>query len=129
MLQVRPSNLAKPYLTSSLSCRYILENSDHYIVEVKKINKGDLFESFQWVKITKDFLQVNLLNLKAIDSSQEVEERFFDEGYLKFNANTGIFIEKFNSGQHQYLIKGNEMEAMLKPMLQTYFFEDKILMN
>lgn len=129
MLQIRPLTAAKSYLTSSVSCRHILENTDHYIVEVKKIKEGDLFESFEWLKISKDLLQINALHLKAIDSSREVEERFFDEGYLKFNLKTGIFIEKFNSGQHQYQLKGSDLEAVLKPMLFTYFFENKLLIN
>jgi hypothetical protein len=29
-----------------------------------------------------------------------VEERFFDQGYLKINKDQGTFIEKFNSGLH-----------------------------
>jgi hypothetical protein len=35
-----------------------------------------------------------------MDSSGEIEERYFEQGYLKFNHTTGTFIEKYNSAQH-----------------------------
>lgn len=129
MLQVRPLTTAQPHLTAAVNCKHILENTDHYIVEVEMYNEGDIFESFQWLKISKDLKLVKLLNLTAVDSSREVEERFFSEGYLKFNNSNGIFIEKFNSGQHEYQLRGSEIENMLSPTLQRYFFEDKSLVN
>lgn len=106
-----------------------MENTDHYIVEVKKINEGDLFESFQWLRISKDFQEIKPLRLQSIDSSREVEERFFDEGYLKFNPKSGIFIEKFNSGQHQYVLRDGEMVSNLNAVLKQYFFGEKALVN
>jgi hypothetical protein len=130
MLHLQPLTLPQPYLTASISCKRILENTDHYLMEVKKIDVGEIYENYYWLKITKDQFDVSPLNLKAIDSSREVEERFFDEGYLKFSADQGIFIEKFNSGQHQYQILNNvEAENMFMPALQSYFAEYKHLMN
>lgn len=129
MLQVRPLTTAQPHLTAAVNCKHILENTDHYIVEVEIYHEGDVFESFQWLKINKDLNQVKLLNLTAVDSSREVEERFFSEGYLKFNNRNGIFIEKFNSGQHEYQLRGIELENTLSPILQHYFFDGQSLIN
>lgn len=42
-----------------------------------------------------------LLNLCFRDSLADVEELYFEEGYLKLNGDIGAFIEKFNSAQHQ----------------------------
>jgi hypothetical protein len=130
MLHLQPITSPQPYLTASINCKRVLENTDHYLLEVKKIEIGDLYESYYWLKISKDQYQVSILNLKAIDSSRDVEERFFDEGYLKFNADQGIFIEKFNSGQHQYQILNSiEAEKRFIPTLQDYFAAHTQLMN
>jgi hypothetical protein len=130
MLHLQSFTSLKPHLSNSISCKYILENTDHYLLEVKKIDEGDLYETFYWLKISKDHLQITELNLKSIDSSRDVEERFFDEGYLKFNADKGILIEKFNLGQHHYqLLNCTDAQNMFVTTLQKFFSEDKRLMN
>lgn len=117
-------------LTTAFNFRRVLENTDHYLVEVKRTGNVDILLDFQWLKISKDLDQINSLNLKTIDSSYQVEERFFDEGYLKFNASTGIFIEKFNSGQHQYqIINDLELTNSLSQLLDDYFSNRRSLMN
>lgn len=58
----------------------------------------------QWIKISRDLNKVNFLAMSYTDSSNEVEERYFDEGYLKFDTKKGTFIEKFNFAQHQLLV-------------------------
>ncbi|MDQ8053237.1 MAG: hypothetical protein REI78_09430 [Pedobacter sp.] len=112
-----------------MSCRYILENTDHYLIETNNVTEEDALGHSEWLKVSKDLQKIEALNLRAIDSSREVEERFFEEGYLKFNVNTGIFIEKFNSGQHQYQLKGPEIEQLLLPVLQTYFSNSRAILN
>lgn len=129
MLHLQPLMEAQPYLTSSISCKQILENSDHFLVEIKKVDQGDIFENLQWLKVSKDLSEVKTLTLRAIDSSFEIEERFFDEGYLKFNHQKGIFIEKFNSGQHHYQSNGKEHEPVLIHFLYHYFFGPKTMVN
>ncbi len=118
-------------LVSTFTFRHILENTDHYLIEVRddSLFEGIVSPNFQWLKITKDFKQTSGLLLKSMDSSWDIEERFFEEGYLKFGLTGGIFIEKFNSGQHQYQLLNNEAESRFIPTLQNYFSEVAPLMN
>jgi hypothetical protein len=129
MLHLQPLIESQAFLRSSVNCKYILENSDHYLVEINRIDEGEIFERQQWLKVSKDLTDVKFLTLTAIDSSREIEERYFNEGYLKFNNRTGIFIEKFNSAQHQYQNNRQELEAILTSFLNDYFFGAKTLIN
>jgi len=84
-------------------CLFFLENSLLYIVEIKRTDlaeDADIAEKFKWLMINKDNLAIKELHFNSMDSSGEIEERYFQEGYLKFNATTGTFIEKYNSAQH-----------------------------
>ncbi|RZL18210.1 MAG: hypothetical protein EOO96_27965 [Pedobacter sp.] len=84
-------------------CLFFLENSLLYIVEIKRTDlaeDADIAEKFKWLIINKDTLAIKELHFNSMDSSGEIEERYFQEGYLKFNATTGTFIEKYNSAQH-----------------------------
>lgn len=84
-------------------CLFFLENSLLYIVEIKRTDlteASDITERFKWLMISKDTLIINELHFSSMDSSGEIEERYFLEGYLKFNSTTGTFIEKYNSAQH-----------------------------
>lgn len=88
---------------SNFECLYFLENSYLYIIEVKMTNvneNADASEKYKWLRIDKETLEITPFKFAAMDSSGEIEERFFDEGYLKFNRSTGMFIEKYNSAQH-----------------------------
>lgn len=82
--------------------QYVFESSAFYFLEIKKNNyaTGNTNGNYQWFKIKKSNLKITTLNLRFVDSSTFVEERFFDEGYLKFNISTGTYIEKYNSAQH-----------------------------
>lgn len=68
----------------------ILENLNHFSLEVKRN------ESLFVFKVKKDLINANKLNLYYTDSSFELEERCFEKGFLKFNKNSEIFIEKLN---------------------------------
>ena len=57
-------------------------------------------QKFKWLQVEKETLTITPLHFASMDSSDQVEERYFDEGYLKFNSTTGTFIEKYNSAQH-----------------------------
>jgi hypothetical protein len=82
---------------------YFLDNPQLSIMEVKLVNlseKLSLSEKYQWVKYQKETQEIIPLTFGSMDSSQEIEERYFDQGFLKFNCNIGTFIEKYNSAQH-----------------------------
>jgi hypothetical protein len=73
------------------------------IIEIKRIDLDEhapLDQKFKWLKIEKETLEITQLIFSSMDSSGEIEERFFEQGYLKFNGTVGTFIEKYNSAQH-----------------------------
>ena len=84
-------------------CLYFLENFYMLIIEIKRLGLPEgteISEKFKWIKIDKDTSEITQLHFSAMDSSGEIEERYFEEGYLKFNNTIGTFIEKYNSAQH-----------------------------
>lgn len=104
---------------------YHLENGTHHILEIKRTDldtaTADLSDVFKWLYIDKESLTINQLWFKSMDSSGHVEERFFEQGYLKFNSKEGTFIEKFNSAQHQLINKSNEKPAAeLRDAIEEY---------
>lgn len=88
---------------SAFQCLYYLENSYLDIIEVKTLDLPEIAtaaERFHWLRIEKESLKISQLTFRSMDSSGEVEERYFEEGFLKFNQTIGTFIEKYNSAQH-----------------------------
>lgn len=78
-------------MDSPYQLRYLFENDERYIMEIT--NKGS-FQENSWLvyqKLSKSFTP---LTFKFMDYSSFVEERFFDEGFLKVNSETVTFIEK-----------------------------------
>lgn len=84
-------------------CLYFLENFNMFIIEIKRTglpSDAEISSLFKWLRIDKETLNISQLTFGSMDSAGELEERYFNEGYLKFNQNTGTFIEKYNSAQH-----------------------------
>lgn len=97
-------------MSPAFTCLYFLENTDTYIMEVKRndLPEGeDISKVYRWMKISKDLSMASPLTFRSMDSSLEVEERYFEEGFLKFNKEQGTFIEKYNSAQHQLLARNS----------------------
>ena len=87
----------------NFECLYFLENFYLYIIEIKRTDlpKDAPVEAvYKWLMIDKENLTITPLSFNAMDAAGEIEERFFAEGYLKFNSTIGTFIEKYNSAQH-----------------------------
>lgn len=87
----------------AFECLYILENYYLQIIGVKRLwppQDVQEKEKFHWMKIDKQTLSIIRLNLRSMDSAGEIEKRYFEEGFLKFNRTIGTFIEKYNSAQH-----------------------------
>lgn len=107
-------------------CLYYLQNGTHSILEIKRTDlsaDADISDVYKWLWINKETLAISQLWFRSTDSSDDVEERFFDQGYLKFNATVGTFIEKFNSAQHQLENKSHEtlplaLEVAIKDFLR-----------
>lgn len=108
----------------AFNCLYYLENTEHCILEIKRKDlpqDSELAEIYLWLIFDKKSSQIQRLNFRSMDSLGDVQERFFDQGYLKFNNEKGTFIEKFNSGQHQLVNKSNEpLPAFINKVLANY---------
>lgn len=82
---------------------YVLESDDLFLAEIKRNDLGEyaaIGERFQWLRVEKSTWEISKLTFRSMDSSEEIEERYFEEGFLKFNSESGTYIEKFNSAQH-----------------------------
>ena len=80
-----------------------LENGTLSILEIRRTDlseDADRSDVYKWLQIDKFSFEVSPMAFRSMDSSDNVEERFFDQGYLKINKDQGTFIEKFNSGLH-----------------------------
>ena len=111
-------------MKSAFKCLYYLENSEHCILEIKRSDlagDADLAELFRWLFLDKKTQQVQPLIFRSMDSSGEVQERFFEQGYLKFNEQTATYIEKFNSAQHQLKnYTGTTLPSAISDTITTY---------
>jgi hypothetical protein len=105
-------------------CLYYLENTEQCILEIKRTDlpeNADISEVFKWLVLTKKNQQIQPLIFRSMDSSGEVQERFFEQGYLKFSSQNGTYIEKFNSAQHQLDNKtGQSLPAEINDMLINF---------
>lgn len=112
-------------------CLYFLENTAIFIIEIKRTDLSEDADSssvYQWMKIDKSTLGITLLSFRSMDSSAQVEERFFEEGYLKFNEHDGTFIEKFNSGQHQLTNRKNDiLSEPIKDSIENYLLVNSLV--
>ena len=94
----------------SFICLYHLENASLSILEIKLTDlpieapKSDVYKWLCYNKLSGEVVQ---LVFNSSDSSEDVQERYFEQGYLKFSSQSGTFIEKFNSAQHQLSIISN----------------------
>lgn len=98
---------------SPYAYQYLFENPAFYFLEIRNYGNGFTDHNYQWFMIQKSDLKVIPLNLRFVDSSTMVEERYFDEGYLKFDHTSGTYIEKYNSAQHGLV----QVSAMAVPTL------------
>lgn len=106
------------------TCLYFLENEDHTVIEIKRYDldeKADIADLYLWLILEKQSGNIQKLAFRSMDSSGEVQERYFDQGYLKFNSQNGTYIEKFNSGQHQLENKtGQSLPIEINKALTSY---------
>ena len=100
---------------------YFLDSPQLCIIEISATDLlAEIQDHYQWLLINKLTLDVKELQFKAMDSSHEIEERFFDLGYLKFNTEKGIYISKEPATQYPLYnkscdaIPGDIMEAIAR---------------
>ncbi|MFN0253935.1 hypothetical protein [Pedobacter ureilyticus] len=101
----------KTSMVNPLESLYFLESADFYLVEIKRNDldeQAPISDKFKWLKIEKHALAITELTFSSMDSSLEIEERYFKEGFLKFNKEDGTFIEKYNLAQYALQNRSNE---------------------
>lgn len=104
---------------------YHLENPNLSIFEIKRHGlpeNAPASEVYQWFLFNKLSGQLSPLHFRSMDSDGGIEERFFEEGYLKFSQESGTFIEKFNSAQH--LLTPTEISTLTGKMakaIESYY--------
>jgi len=81
-------------MKAALTSSFFLDNGSLCIIETIWLGQS------QWVLLHKKTLEIKTLQVGSKDNSAEVEERFFDMGYLKFDSRQGVFIEKYNAALH-----------------------------
>lgn len=81
-------------LTNSFDCHAYLNNTTLAILEIstKADSSHPTNRAYHWLLIDKRTLNVKTLHLNSRDDSTSVQERYFDMGYLKYDAITGVFI-------------------------------------
>lgn len=105
-------------LTLDFDLLYVLESPAITLIEIQRKDLEEyapLHAKFQWLLIDHTTLAIQQLTFRSMDASSDVEERFFEEGFLKFNNESGTYIAKFNSAQHPLLRK---IPMVLSPALQ-----------
>lgn len=106
-------------MQNNFDCRYLLDNHNICILEVALpvFNQVSLQKNYRWLLLNKADQSVKLLSLQSRDDSNEIQERYFNLGYLKFNPKEGIFIETGNKGQHP--LKNKDYESIPLEYLKT----------
>lgn len=89
-------------MQKSFNCLCFLDNYNICIMEISRPVKTvtGYEKNHEWLLLRKDDMSIKALSLKSRDDSYEVEERYFNLGYLKYNPKQGVFIETANMGQH-----------------------------
>ncbi|WP_443943916.1 hypothetical protein ACJVDH_13405 [Pedobacter sp. AW1-32] len=90
-------------MSSIYEILYLFESPNLAITEIKRLDlaaDADISDVYHWLYLDKKTGELLKLWFRSMDSSMEIEERYFEQGYLKFNHNKATFIEKYNSAQH-----------------------------
>lgn len=92
-------NMNKP---TSFDCHSFLDNHTFAIVEIstKHSSLNNSAKSYHWLLVHKIHLTVRELQITSTDDSNSVQERYFDMGYMKFDARTGVFISQESNQPH-----------------------------
>lgn len=106
---------------NGFDCLHLLDHPGFAILELRRngiLQSTHNCERLLWLKVAKDSATVSKLYFHSSDSSEQVHERFFEEGFLKFNDFSGTYIEKFNSAQYPLYRKDRTQlpEYLLAPI-------------
>jgi hypothetical protein len=89
-------------------CHDFFDNTNLCILEISLPEDGSNGRRYEWLLISKENLSIKRMLLRNRDSSSSVQERFFDLGFLKFDTQSGVFIEAAAKDLHHLEHKGCE---------------------
>lgn len=89
-------------------CHEFLDNTTLAILEISLAEDDGQKRRYEWLLISKENLSVKRMELKTKDGSSWVQERFFDLGFLKYDSESGVFIESAAMDLHHLEHKGCE---------------------
>lgn len=111
-------------MLSNYKILYRFENADTLIMEVKRtdLQEGaDISQVYHWLYLDKLTQSMVKLWFRSMDSSAEIEERYFEQGYLKFSSTDATFIEKYNSSQHKLINQSKQpLREETHELIQEY---------
>lgn len=89
-------------------CHDFFDNMSLCILEISLLTGDSEKRLYKWLIINKSNLSIKPMLLKTRDGSAAVQERFFDMGFLKYDAVSGVFIEAAAKDVHHLEHKGCE---------------------
>jgi len=98
-------------MLSSYKILYLFDNAETLIMEIQRLDLpdgSDISQIYHWLYFDKLTHSMVKLWFRSLDSSAEIEERFFEQGYLKFSESEATFIEKYNSSQHKLINRSKQ---------------------
>lgn len=111
-------------MLSSYKILYLFDNAETLIMEIQRLDLpegSDISQIYHWLYFDKLTSSMVKLWFRSMDSSAEIEERFFEQGYLKFSELEATFIEKYNSSQHKLLNKSKQQASdEIQILIQDY---------
>ncbi|WP_316825516.1 hypothetical protein [Pedobacter miscanthi] len=122
-MAIRSFNIIFAMMLPNYKVLQLFENTQIMILEIKihglneEANRPSIY---YWLYFNKLSLSLIRLWLRSSDSSSEIEERYFEQGYLKYSGREATFIEKFNSCQHKLI---NDIKVTLNPDTQRLIGE------
>ena len=111
-------------MSSKYKVLYFFQNSDTIILEIQRLDlpqNADAEATYHWLYFDKITGSLIKLWFRSLDSSTEIEERYFEQGYLKFNKTEATYIEKHNSSQQKLNNMGDRaIDEPIVEMLENY---------
>ncbi|WP_426324757.1 hypothetical protein [Pedobacter sp. R-06] len=111
-------------MSSKYKILYFFQNSDTTILEIQRLglpDNADAEATYHWLYFDKVTGSLIKLWFRSMDSSTEIEERYFEQGYLKFNKTEATYIEKHNSSQQKLNNMGNRaIGDEISVLLESY---------
>lgn len=106
-------------MQKKIDCRYFLDNQSLCFLEIATPlhSIDDKQKNYEWLLFNKIDQSIKMLSLKSRDESTEVQERYFNLGFLKFSLREGVFIETGNKGQ--YRLENKACEGIPEEYMQT----------